>query len=81
MSTAQRLDLSEMRPQIDVDPATCVYHRLAPTSEFVAGEGRPFTIDGIHLAAFLYEGRFHAVDNRCPHMGYPMSKAASATGC
>ena len=56
MSTAQRLDLSEMRPQIDVDPATCVYHRLAPASEFAGGEGRPFTIDGIHLAVFLYEG-------------------------
>ena len=30
MSTAQRLDLSEVRPQIDVDPTTCVYHQLAP---------------------------------------------------
>ena len=80
MSTAQRLDLSEMRPQIDVDPATCVYHRLAPVSEFAAGEGRPFTIDGIHLAVFLYEGSFHAVDNRCPHMGYPMSKGSIRDG-
>ena len=80
MSTAQRLDLSEMRPQIDVDPAACVYHQLAPASEFAAGEGRPFTIDGIHLAVFLYEGSFHAVDNRCPHMGYPMSKGSIRDG-
>ena len=80
MSTAQRLDLSEVRPQIDVDPTTCVYHQLAPASEFAAGEGRPFTIDGIHLAVFLYEGSFHAVDNRCPHMGYPMSKGSIRDG-
>ena len=80
MSTAQRLDLSEVRPQIDVDPTTCVYHQLAPASEFAEGEGRPFTIDGIHLAVFLYEGSFHAVDNRCPHMGYPMSKGSIRDG-
>ena len=52
MSTAQRLDLSEMRPQIDVDPAACVYHRLAPASEFAEGEGRPFTIEGIERLSF-----------------------------
>lgn len=80
MSTAQRLDLSQVRPPIDVDPATCVYHRLALASEFAAGEGRSFTVEGIHLAVFLYEGAFHAVDNRCPHMGYPMSKGSIRDG-
>ena len=64
----------------DVDPATYVYHQLAPASDFVEGEGKPFTVEGTHLAVFLYEGKFQAVDNRCPHMGYPMSQGSIRDG-
>ena len=64
----------------DVDPATYVYRQLAPASDFVEGEGKPFTVEGTHLAVFLYEGKFQAVDNRCPHMGYPMSQGSIRDG-
>ncbi|MEE3259363.1 MAG: Rieske (2Fe-2S) protein [Candidatus Latescibacterota bacterium] len=64
----------------DIDPVTYVYHQLAPASDFKEGEGKPFTVEGTHLAVFLYEGQFQAVDNRCPHMGYPMSQGSVRDG-
>ena len=64
----------------DVDPATLVYHKLCPADQVEEGVGKPFTVEGAHLALFQYEGRFHAVDNRCPHMGYPMSKGSIRDG-
>ena len=39
-----------------------------------------FTVSGSHIAVFLYNGEFQAVDNRCPHMGYPMSKGSVRDG-
>ncbi|MFL2540377.1 MAG: Rieske (2Fe-2S) protein [Candidatus Latescibacterota bacterium] len=63
-----------------IDPASYVYHPLAPVGDFIEGEGKPFAIDGTHLAVFLYEGKFQAVDNRCPHMGYPMSQGSIRDG-
>ena len=64
----------------DVDPATLVYHKLCPADEVEEGVGKPFTVESAHLALFLYQGRFHAVDNRCPHMGFPMSKGSIRDG-
>ncbi|MEF8831031.1 MAG: Rieske (2Fe-2S) protein [Halobacteriales archaeon] len=29
--------------------------------------------DDRHVAVFHHEGAFHAVDNRCPHMGFPLT--------
>ncbi|HEX2033200.1 MAG TPA: Rieske (2Fe-2S) protein [Chloroflexota bacterium] len=32
------------------------------------------------VAIFLHEGRVYAVDNRCPHMGFPLSKGSCKEG-
>ncbi|MGH2350014.1 MAG: Rieske (2Fe-2S) protein, partial [Chloroflexota bacterium] len=32
------------------------------------------------VAVFLHEGRVYAIDNRCPHMGFPMSKGSCKDG-
>ena len=56
------------------------YHRLCAAADVAEGESRPFSVNGTHLALFRYRGRFHAVDNRCPHMGYPMSKGSIRDG-
>ena len=64
----------------EVHPGSLVYHKLCPADAFEEGEGKPFTVDGAHIAVFLYEGTFNAVDNRCPHMGYPMSKGTVRDG-
>ena len=64
----------------DLDLSSYKYHRLCPADEFEEGVGKPFTVDGTHLATFLYQGKYYAVDNRCPHMGYPMSKGSVRDG-
>ncbi len=63
-----------------VDPTDFVYHKLCSAEEFAEGQGKPFSVDGTHLAVFLYKGHYYAVDNRCPHMGYPMSKGSVRDG-
>lgn len=62
------------------DAADFNYHKLCPAQELREGAGKPFTREGTHLAVFLYEGKYYAVDNRCPHMGYPMSEGSIRDG-
>ena len=37
----------------------------------VSGEGRP-------VAIFFDQGRVYALDNRCPHMGFPLHRGTVA---
>src|SRR5438876_7626478 len=32
------------------------------------------------IAVFFHDGQVHAVDNRCPHMGFPLSKGSVHDG-
>ena len=63
-------------PEADV----LVFHRLCPAEAVAEGESKAFTVEGAHLAVFRYQGEYHAVDNRCPHMGYPLSKGSIRDG-
>ncbi|MFC6768464.1 Rieske (2Fe-2S) protein, partial [Natrinema soli] len=38
------------------------------------------SIDGAAIALFHHEGEVRAVDNRCPHMGFPLSEGSVADG-
>ena len=68
-------------PTVDVtDETDLVHHQLCPADTFDEGEGKPFHVDGTHLAVFKYQDKFYAVDNRCPHMGYPMSEGSVRDG-
>jgi len=62
------------------DLASFVYHKLCLATEIDAEQSKPFTVDGTHLAIFNYQDGFYAVDNRCPHMGYPMSEGSVRDG-
>ena len=42
---------------LETDPPDFVYHKLCPADEFQQGEGKPFSVEGTHLAVFLYQGR------------------------
>lgn len=45
----------------------------AAEAEEVRASGRArVAVEGRNLAVFYHEGEFHAVDNRCPHMGFPL---------
>ena len=72
--------MSQTTPDDAPSAAPLEYHRLCAAADIAEGESRPFSVNGTHLALFRYRGRFHAVDNRCPHMGYPMSKGSIRDG-
>ena len=38
------------------------------------------TAQGHDIVLFYYEGEVHALDNRCPHMGFPLSRGSSKDG-
>jgi len=56
------------------------FHKLCPVGDVEEGKNKQFTVDGTHVAVFKSEGSYHAVDNRCPHMGYPMSEGTVRDG-
>jgi nitrite reductase/ring-hydroxylating ferredoxin subunit len=56
------------------------FHKLCPLGDVEEGKSKPFTIEATHVAVFKSEGSYHAVDNRCPHMGYPMSEGTVRDG-
>ena len=62
------------------DPESLTYHKLCLADEVEEGKSKPFTVEGTHIAIFKNEGVFNAVDNRCPHMGYPMSEGTVRDG-
>ncbi|MFB6281197.1 MAG: Rieske 2Fe-2S domain-containing protein [Haloferacaceae archaeon] len=47
-----------------------------------ARENSPSThrIDGRTIGLFYHEGEFHATDNRCPHMGFPLTDGSVDDG-
>ena len=64
----------------ETDPADLTSHKLCAVSDVEEGKSKPFTVEGTHLALFKDNGSFHVVDNRCPHMGYPMSEGSVRDG-
>src|SRR3989442_6469216 len=44
------------------------------------GEGTVISPAGHNIAVFAHGGRFFAVDNRCPHMGFPLSRGTVRDG-
>ncbi len=70
----------ETPPEHHVNREELVYHQLCRADDFEELEGKPYHVNGTHLAVFKFERKFYAVDNRCPHMGYPMSKGSLRDG-
>ena len=54
-----------------LDPDSLVFHELCPAADLEEGAGRPFTVDGTHLAVFRYEDGYYACDNPLPPHGLP----------
>jgi nitrite reductase (NADH) small subunit/3-phenylpropionate/trans-cinnamate dioxygenase ferredoxin subunit len=48
------------------------YVAVAETSSLAPGEGRTVEIRGRRIALWNVEGRFHAIDDTCPHRGGPL---------
>src|SRR5260370_24095247 len=61
------------------DPAQ-PYTRVAPLSEVRAAGCLTVQADGHTLALWSYGDQVYAVDNRCPHMGFPLSQGSIQDG-
>jgi len=46
--------------------------KIAAVRDVPPGEGRVYDVGGRSVAVFNVEGRFHALDNECPHRGGPL---------
>lgn len=46
--------------------------RIAHIEEIHRNEMKQFNVRGLEILLVNAGGRFYAVENRCPHMGYPL---------
>ncbi len=59
---------------------------LAKVSEIPEGERKLVKVNGVDVVVFRQDGRFHALNNACPHRQGPLSRgtveaAADGSGC
>jgi nitrite reductase/ring-hydroxylating ferredoxin subunit len=54
--------------------------RVGSVAELNARGCTVVSAGGHGIAVFAHEGRFSAVDNRCPHMGFPLSRGTVREG-
>ena len=57
---------------MDGDPRVCA----AACGELADGEALAAP-DGRTIALFFADGGYHAIDNQCPHMGFPLVRRGS----
>ena len=56
-------------------------HIRAGTLDQLMERGCTVVTGGGHsIAVFCHEGEVHAVDNRCPHMGFPLDRGSVRDG-
>jgi nitrite reductase/ring-hydroxylating ferredoxin subunit len=56
------------------------YVRVASVDEARDGGPRVVSVNGRVIGLFHHEGAFYATDNRCPHMGFPLSEGSVDDG-
>jgi nitrite reductase/ring-hydroxylating ferredoxin subunit len=56
------------------------FERVASAAEAREASPQVHTVGGRTVGLFFHEGSFHAVDNRCPHMGFPLSDGSVEDG-
>ncbi|ESP87405.1 Rieske (2Fe-2S) protein [Candidatus Halobonum tyrrellensis] len=62
------------------EPESDAFHEAVPLAELEA-EGRALVaVEGVPVALFHHEGEIRAVNNRCPHMGFPLTEGSVDEG-
>jgi nitrite reductase/ring-hydroxylating ferredoxin subunit len=56
------------------------FERVASAAEAREASPQVVTVGGRTVGLFHHEGSFHAIDNRCPHMGFPLSDGSVEDG-
>jgi nitrite reductase/ring-hydroxylating ferredoxin subunit len=63
-----------------VSTSTGSYVRVAALRDLEADVGAVVLVEGRTIALFKHQDRVFAVDNRCPHMGFPLQKGSVRDG-
>jgi nitrite reductase (NADH) small subunit/3-phenylpropionate/trans-cinnamate dioxygenase ferredoxin subunit len=56
------------------------YRTVARVADVREGEGKPVAVGKKTIALFLIDGRYHAIDDTCPHMGASLSGGCVENG-
>ncbi|HRH98217.1 MAG TPA: non-heme iron oxygenase ferredoxin subunit [Prosthecobacter sp.] len=56
-------------------------HRITTITDIPSGRARAFDVAGRRIAVFNREGKFHAIDDTCPHEGGPLSEGMVDDDC
>ena len=56
------------------------YVKVASVSEARENNSQTVRVDGRTIGLFYHEDRFYATDNRCPHMGFPLTDGSVEDG-
>ena len=56
------------------------YERVTALDELAESGREVVSVGGHTVALFYHEGEVYAVDNRCPHMGFPLAKGSVDDG-
>src|SRR4051812_19238731 len=54
--------------------------RIAPLRDLQPDQALLVEVGGQTVAVYLHQGKVYAVDNRCPHMGFPLHKGPVKDG-
>ncbi len=57
------------------------YTTIAKVGDLAEGRGETFHLDGRAIALFLVDGKYYALDDRCPHMGASLGVGDVIDGC
>ncbi len=50
------------------------FHRIASTSDIAPGTGKTVMLEGKTIAIFQVNGKFHAINDTCPHQHGPLGE-------
>jgi len=56
------------------------YHEAVPLADLRESGRELIAVDGVPIALFHHEGEVRAVNNRCPHMGFPLTEGTVDEG-
>ncbi len=70
----------DVKPQTGPQMGTAAFVRVATADEVHEAECKVVHAAGHSIALFSHEGEIRAIDNRCPHMGFPLDRG-SVKGC
>jgi len=57
------------------------YTTIARVGDVAEGSGETFHVGNRTIALFLVDGKYYALDDRCPHMGASLSVGDIINGC